>query len=272
VARHLPLIVGFELHRRKSFWVDESLAYMLAHTDLDVRADELRVPFPSFALVFTDRHVLSLAERLLARRYRQECPIAGEFLRVATVFVSEMRAGEGRTLRVSFALDALGADPPFIVTHAVPVEEEKKVERHLDEVAPPPPVEPVVPAADPLRGLLQVTINAILYATSAGVDPRVRPAPSIKSGGPRVRGGPPATFSSDEVYFLPGAIEISQIRHMQALERVPDGRTILRRFMVRGHWRRAAAGWTERRMRWIRPYWKGPDLAAIIERTYKLKP
>jgi hypothetical protein len=26
------------------------------------------------------------------------------------------------------------------------------------------------------------------------------------------------------------------------------------------------------RMRWIQPYWKGPDIAAIIERTYKLKP
>jgi hypothetical protein len=34
---YLELMVNFELHRRKSFWVDGSLAYMLAHTDLDVR-------------------------------------------------------------------------------------------------------------------------------------------------------------------------------------------------------------------------------------------
>ncbi len=59
---------------------------------------------------------------------------------------------------------------------------------------------------------------------------------------------------------------------MQELERVPDGRTILRRFMVRGHWRRAAADWADQHMRWIQPYWKGPDMATIIERTYKLKP
>ena len=57
---------------------------------------------------------------------------------------------------------------------------------------------------------------------------------------------------------------------MQELERVPDGRTILRRFMVRGHWRRAALQWTDQRMRWIQPYWKGPDMATIIERAYKL--
>ena len=59
---------------------------------------------------------------------------------------------------------------------------------------------------------------------------------------------------------------------MQTLERMPDGREILRRFMVRGHWRRAASSWTDQRLRWIQPYWKGPDLAAVIERTYKLKP
>ncbi len=53
---------------------------------------------------------------------------------------------------------------------------------------------------------------------------------------------------------------------------MPDGRTVLRRFMVRGHWRRAAAKWSDLRMRWIQPYWKGPDMATIIERTYKLKP
>ncbi len=51
-----------------------------------------------------------------------------------------------------------------------------------------------------------------------------------------------------------------------------EGRQILRRFMVRGHWRRPAPTWKEQRMRWIQPYWKGPDMATIIERTYKLKP
>ncbi len=270
LASHLELLVSFDLHRRKSFWVDESLAYMLAHTDLDVRGEELRVPFPSFALVFTDRHVLSLAERHLARQ--PGCPLAGEYLRVATVYVTEIPSHESRVLRVAFALDALGADPPFVVTHRIPVGEEDKVERYLDNLAPAPKVEPAVPAANPLRALFSLTINAILYATSAGVEPRVRPAPSTTAARSRLRGGPPVTFSSDEVYFLPGAIEISQIRRMQDLERVSDGRTILRRFMVRGHWRRAAAGWDDQRMRWIQPHWKGPDMAAIIERTYKLKP
>jgi hypothetical protein len=80
------------------------------------------------------------------------------------------------------------------------------------------------------------------------------------------------TYSSEEVYFLPGAIEISQLRRLQELHRIPAGRTIARRFLVRGHWRRAPVNAADQRMRWVRPYWKGPDMATIIGRTYKLKP
>jgi hypothetical protein len=44
------------------------------------------------------------------------------------------------------------------------------------------------------------------------------------------------------------------------------------RFMVRGHWHRPAKAWKQQRPRRIRPYWKGPDMAAMIERAYRLKP
>jgi hypothetical protein len=41
--------------------------------------------------------------------------------------------------------------------------------------------------------------------------------------------------------------------------------------MVRGHWRRPNQSWRDQSMRWIKPYWKGPDIAAVIERTYRLE-
>jgi hypothetical protein len=270
LASYLLPMLNFELHRRKAFWVDESLAYMLAQTDLDVRGNELRAPFPSFALVFTDRHVLSLAERLLARQ--RGCPLAGQFLHVATVFVTEHGSSDERTLRLCFAVDALGADPPYLVFEEIPLRGPQAVESHLDRLAPAPQVEPAVPNVNPLRGLLHVSINAILYATSAGVEPHLRRAPTRTAGQPRDGSDPPITYSSDEVYFLPGAIEISRIRGLQQLQRIPEGRAILRRFMVRGHWRRPAGNWTNQRMRWIAPHWKGPSMATVIERTYKLKP
>lgn len=125
--------------------------------------------------------------------------------------------------------------------------------------------------AGPLRGLLQVTINSILYATSAGVEAEVRtPQERTPAASPSSSGS--AAVSSESVYYLPGAIEISHVRRLQELHRLSSGRSLLRRFMVRGHWRRAAAGWEDQRLRWIRPYWKGPAMTTVIERTYKLKP
>jgi hypothetical protein len=112
----------------------------------------------------------------------------------------------------------------------------------------------------PVRGLLRATVNAILYATSAKVEAGPR-----RQSGDGGRSSSPAIFTSDEVYFLPGAIDITRVRRMQELERVPSGRAGLKRFMVRGHWRRANKGWVDPRLRWVEPYWKGPDIAAVID-------
>lgn len=78
--------------------------------------------------------------------------------------------------------------------------------------------------------------------------------------------------AGEDAFFLPGKIHISQVRRLQEIEQTATGRALLVRFMVRGYWRRANAAWTDQRLRWIEPYWKGPDMAAIIEREYSLRP
>lgn len=76
LSMYLEVMINFELHRRKTFWVDESLAYMLAKTDLDVPGSDLQAPFTCFAFVFTDRYVLSLAPVPTAGA---NPPVAGPF-------------------------------------------------------------------------------------------------------------------------------------------------------------------------------------------------
>jgi len=266
-APYLRLMVDFELYRRKTFWVAESLAYMLDQTELDVVGRELRVPFAVFTLVFTDRHVLALAERLLAAS--GDTPLAGHLLRIVTVQVVQRQRGDARELEICFACDALGADLPALVRHVIALADDIPVQAYLDAIAPLPAIDPPPPDTSPIRGLLRTTINAIVYATSASVEPerRTPPAPSSVRG----RGAPPV-YSSDDVYFLPGTIDISRVRKLQEIERVPEGRELVRRHMVRGHWRRAQKAWADQRLRWIEPYWKGPDMAAIIEHAYRLKP
>lgn len=274
LATHLLHLINYELHRRKTFWVDDGLAYLLAQTDLEVSEDELRLPFASFALVFTDRPFLSLAERLVARD--GQCPLAGHFLRVVVVHVTEAPAPDGRVLHLGFALDSGGADPPHLVEHDLILRTAERIELpgggerprlELDgqELSPPP---------RPLPGLVQVTLNAILYATSATVEPQLRTSPRQASRRPGST--PPErdlpAISAEQVFYLPGSISISHVRHLQELERAPGGRKLLHRFLVRGHWRRPAPSWKDQRLRWIEPYWKGPALAAVIEKAYKLRP
>ncbi len=99
---HMAYTINFELHRRKTFWVDDSLAYMLAKTNLEIPGSDLRAPFTSFALVFTDRFVLSQGERMLS--IEPECPLAGHFLRVVTVYVTTEHQDPDRLLRLLLCL------------------------------------------------------------------------------------------------------------------------------------------------------------------------
>lgn len=261
----LRYAVSFELHRRKVFWVDEALGFLLGKTDLAVDGGHLRVPFPAFAVVFTDRPTLSLAERLVAAD--SSCPIRGRLVRVATVYVVEEGEGDERTLNLGFALDTGGADPPHLVEHRV-----RAVDGEPVVVAPPSQLDPAEPGAAlkpalPLGGLLTTTLNAILYAVSPASEKVPRQSPAAPS---RAQGAG-AVFASDDVFYLPGPISISQSRQLESLERVPSGRTLMTRFMVRGHWRRPAESWKDQSMRWIKPYWKGPDIAAVVERAYRLE-
>lgn len=266
LAPHLRYLVGFEMHSRKTFRVDPGLAWMFGNTEIDLPGQNLRLPFPSFALVFNDRHTLSLAERLLAARGSSS--LAGHLLRVVTVYVSEP-VSSPRLIHVNIAMDALAADPPELVTFTLALADQTPVQHAIRAVLPNAEERAEVSASTPLKGLAQIIVNAVLYATSAGAPQKVRGpnrAAQASSGA-----GPAAPLRSDEVFFLPGTIDITQVRRLQELERTQEGRALLHRFMVRGHWRRPAASYADQRLKWIEPYWKGPDIAATIERVYRLK-
>ena len=267
LAPYLDLAVNFALHRKKVFWVDESLSFMLAHTDIDIPASQLRAPFVSFAIVFTDRQVLSLAERLLSRRVKSA--LRGLILRVATVYVIERHAGGERTFDLCFAFDALGDDLPELLHHSLTLSEGALLQTLLPEDDLAVLAHPHITTTSPLHALLKVVVNAILYATSSDVEPETRSDDSGSAAATKKRS--PRTATSENVYYLPGSIDITQLRKLQALSRVGEGNAMLRRSMVRGHWRKAAQSWSDQRLRWIAPYWKGPDLAAVIERAYRLK-
>jgi len=284
LGQHLDYCVNFELHRRKLFFVDASLAWLLSHTSLDIEGRTLRLPFPCFGIAFTDRATLEFAEALLQK---DGGILAGQRLQILTVYVKRTPAPPGRSgLSLSFVFDAREGQGPFLLGRELCFAEDDDLDGILDshfaDVDPKRLREAFkVPE---MRRLVHLVVNAILYATSANVPWPLAQSPlrRLRSES-RSRGKAKQArvarrveelsgkYSSEDVFYLPGRIPISQLRALAQVERQANGHELMARFMVRGHWRRASPGWHDQRLRWIEPYWKGPELASIVEREYKLR-
>jgi hypothetical protein len=272
---HAFNVLSYQLHRRKTFWVDESLAFMLACTRLDVRGEGLRLPFPSFALVFTDREALGLAEALAARD--DVATVRGRTLRALTVYVTQVPAARGALgLHLCLMLDAGIEQWPWIVTRDLDIAPDHTLDEILDSHFPGIVNDDPIFATGELRQLLGLIVNAILFATSSPSWPELTPPPRppATSSTPRHRAirHPEPERTGERVWHLPGKIPISQVRALRELRNSSEHGPMFSRFMVRGHWRRAPDTWRDRSARWIEPYWRGPELGDIVEREYRLKP
>lgn len=269
--------------------MDEALAYMLAQTDLDIDGEVLRLPFRACAFVFIDRHTLSLGEDLL-RRHGSESSHSIRPLTIITAHLSEEDTPDGRRcLRFDLLFDSKNDDRawPYLVSRDVVIGPKDDLEAMLESCfhdVDPTKRDPIFTSPE-LKRLLKVIINAILYATSAGVTPVTMESPIAdlrrkknklgKSKQGKMMGRiseMKGRVSEERVFYLPGKITISQLKHYREMEKTHDGRTIMKRFMVRGHWRRANPSWQDQALRWIEPYWKGPEMVAVIEKEYRMVP
>jgi hypothetical protein len=259
---HLGFYCSYEIGRRKTFWVDESLAWMLGNTQVDAESRLFRLPFSSYVLVYTDRHTLGVAERALA--CAGNCPLRGQMLAVLCAYVVELVPGSLR-FQVGITFDAFAGQPPHLMSWELHVDPNGT----LEETVAGALARAQTPAAGLFRPLLDAVVNATLYTTSAGVKiEQYRVDRSQQSNGRE----PQVCLPTDSVYHLPGKINISHMRKLQQVARGPGGRTLMHRFMVRGHWRRPGPNWKDQSLRWIEPYWRGPSLAGIIEREYRVFP
>jgi hypothetical protein len=275
-ARHTATAFSnFELHLRKVFWVGESLSWMLGATKLDVTEDAVRLPFRSLALVFTDRYALGLAERMDSRLPREHR--TGRMLHVLTVYLTQTSSDEGsgepRLLDLTIVGDVLDGTRPAVVPCCLELRDGARLDEALGKVSPgvsslddDDGVRPLYESA-PLRDLLGLVVNALLYATSKDADAQeVRPQSPTKKN---ERETP--IFTSEIVFHLPGTIDIKALEQVKKARRGGREHELTRRCMVRGHWRRAPEGWEDQHPRWIKPHWRGPSAAAIVERQYRLE-
>lgn len=60
---------------------------------------------------------------------------------------------------------------------------------------------------------------------------------------------------------------------VEGLKKTAEGRKILKKFRVRGHWRHQRHGpkLEKQKLIWIAPHWKGPSFAELVERGYSVQ-
>lgn len=242
---------------KKTFWVSVELAEALRQTNLDVPGDVLKLPFTACAFVFNDAPTIELAQALIDRH-----STARSRYRTLTVYAFPSRDEVERGFEFVFLADAYDGEWPYMISRSVLTDGKRNLDEILDS-HPDGSTDEMFREVE-MAELLRLVVNAVLYATSADYQQEWRdPAPS----------GLPAnsaTLSGDGVYYLPGRIRIGPHEPVEVRGTPGGGTTIVKRFWVRGHWRRSNPSWEDQRVRWIAPYLKGPDVAAIIEREYEL--
>ena len=131
----------------------------------------------------------------------------------------------------------------------------------------------------------RIVLNAVLYLSSDKAELTVKESPRKEiedraegiASLPRRRkllqtAGRYTALDYEEVGASVGTIVI-QKGEAEGVEGGSGGGKPLVRFMVRGHWRRQPHGpeSQDRKLIWIRPYYKGSDLAATINKPYLVK-
>jgi hypothetical protein len=116
---------------------------------------------------------------------------------------------------------------------------------------------------DDARNMINIFFNTIMYINDPGrvvAETESRGTRKFKMGGNK-------RCSNEYIALKPPRSYIPLNKGGEG------GRTIDKRFIVRGHWRNQAygAGRAERRSQWIKPFWKGPELAEIVSRPYLVK-
>ncbi|HAK94954.1 MAG TPA: hypothetical protein DCM87_08110 [Planctomycetes bacterium] len=280
LAMHLHYLVNHELHHCKTFYIDEALAWMLCETDLTIDGATLKPPFPACAFIYTDSFMCGGAHA--ARLAGDPSTKDDAPPRIVTAYaVYDLGVKDGAELTVYLLLGEPPGEWPFIFGRTLFIRPQDSLEQIVESRSPLTPEQDPFFLSPEFTRLMRIVLNSILFATTAHLN-----AVKIPAGGTRrttaddkpqppqeAAAAPPVSFaSSDDVFYLPARINISQYRRLRELDKSPTGRTLKLRFMVRGHWRRPNKSWKDSRLRWIAPYWKGPADAPIIEKGYRMKP
>lgn len=299
-------LLNFALSGKRVFSFSDNLGDHLANTEINLKTDLIRLPFDTCLFQFTSKAVLNALYNLSGDKGRlamnsrtidygspvsafltvlPASPLPGSKLLICAFHAKqpdkcymavkrEIYLGEGWSLEQALRTDWEKLTPNNLgVSLAVDVDE-----NHVGEATS---------ESFYTDGLMffRAMLNAVLYLGSeqAELIPRRSERSAIEESAAKILSAPKrrkklqeaSRFSSldyveagssvSPIVVQRGAVTAAGLSSGQSKPNI--------RFMVRGHWRQQphGPGMAERRLVWITPYYKGPEVADLVSKPYLVK-
>lgn len=293
-------ILNFELFGRKTFYFGINLSEHLLATELSVDSSLLMPPFDSCMFVYT---APSVVETAFAFMKVQAEPV--DLLYPVSVYITSLpdkTSNNGRKILMAVS-HWRGDQYSFYIKREVAIRPGWKIEKSLQtdwEALGDTDGEGLRLTSDGDNrtttdeefytdglDLFRLILNSILYLSSndpdiiertSGRSVAIKRAQSIKSALKAKKARQTANKESTLDYYSVGE-SVSPIYidkhalHDSNNSQLNKFKEYAIRFIVRGHWRNQPCGqhFTERKLIWIKPYYKGPEMTGLVSRPYIVK-
>ncbi|MCJ2163032.1 MULTISPECIES: hypothetical protein [unclassified Pseudodesulfovibrio] len=302
VNQEYHVALNFALAGKKTFHFSDNLAEHLANTEINLKGPLIQLPFPTCLFTFTSRTVVDamhsingkenhgldysapisafltmlpadegfVGRKLIICAWHARCPDTSYLMLKRELFL-----GDDWTLEQALHTDWETLTPDNLGPGISVDIESKEINSEHDDVF----------YTDGLA-FYRIVLNAVLYLSSDEVELIPQDSPrkemearleglSSKSKRRKLlqRAERHSSLDYNEVGASVGTIVIKKDNAEDGSgPDIPKGKPLVR-FMVRGHWRNQPCGPArqDRKLTWIRPYYKGSDLAATINKPYVVK-
>ena len=300
-------LVNFALAGKKAFHFSDNLAEHLANTEINLKAALIQLPFPTCLFTFTSRAVINAMHNIRGDAGRWAMNAVGlDYSAPVSAFLTVHPAGAGlpgRKLLICAWHARLPDTSYLMLKRELYLGDDWTLEQALRtdwETLTPDNLgiglsvnvndDTIVHQDDDTfytdgLAFYRIILNAVLYLSSdqAELTTKVSPRREIEAKANEIASLPKrrkllqttgryTALDYAEVGAYVGPIVIKK-GEAEGNAAGLGGSKPMVRFMVRGHWRRQPHGpeSQERKLIWIRPHYKGPDLATTINKPYLVK-
>ncbi|WP_031485769.1 hypothetical protein [Maridesulfovibrio frigidus] len=284
-------VLNFALSGKKTFHFSNNLSDHLANTEVNIKSSFFQLPFASCLFSFTSPAVVKAMYKI-----HGEDVADIDFTAPISVFLTILPVEEslsGRRLMLCAYHSRYPDNLYFHIKRELYLGDDWTLEQslHTDWNNLVPPEANELSTEDDSRfytdGLhfFRIIMNAALYITSDHAELAFRENPrkefedsiqrTTRSKRTKLqkRAMRHTALDYEEVGASVEAIVIDKRDLYEAEGSRVEGSKAQVRFMVRGHWRNqpCGAGGQERKLIWVKPHFKGPDLAEAINKSYVVK-